>query len=160
MDFDVCKRKFLSYLRMVSKEIVSVFIIMGIAFLLMIIVSQYNDFSVVRPRLEVKEPFEDAPTEPVTGLVEISRIAPGPADIANQRKPYHLLNGVLPDADADKPSGLTAERCYSMNFSTRFEKTNNYIQRTNNYKRAAPDNCSAPLSDLVDSFYKVEPSAL
>ena len=132
---------------------------MGIAFLLMVVVSQYNDFSVVRSRLEVKEPFEDAPVA-VTGITEMSSTSPGPADITNQRKPYHLLNGVLPDADADKPSGLTAQGCYSINFSTRFEKTKNYIQRTNNYKRAAPDNCSAPLSDLVDSFYKVEPSAL
>jgi hypothetical protein len=142
---------------MVSKEITSVFIIMGIAFLLLVLASQYTDFSVVRPRLEVKEPFEDAAASPpVTGLLEMSSIAPGPADITNQRKPYHLLNGVLPDADADKPSGLTAERCYSMNFATRFEKTNNYLQRTNNYKRGTPDNCTAPLSDLVDSFYKVE----
>jgi hypothetical protein len=135
---------------MVSKEILSLSILLGLAFLLLILASQFTDPTVVRPRVAIKEAFEDAP---VTGRLET---VGADADLTNPRTPYHLLKGVLPDAEKDAPSGLTAERCYQLDFSKRLEKTHNYIQRTNNYRHEAPDSCSAPFSDLVNSFYKVD----
>lgn len=138
---------------MVSKEITSLFIIVGLAFLLLVLASQFTDPSIIRPRLNIKEPFEDPEAPPVTGRLQT---VGADADISNPRMPYHLLKGVLPNADKDVPSGLTAERCYHLDFSKRLEKTHNYIQRTNNYRHEAPDSCSAPFSDLVNSFYKVD----
>ena len=146
---------------MVSKEITSVLAISGVALLFIILVTQHVEMnSFVRNRIEVKEAFEDA-TEaaPVNGVLEMSELSPSPADIEKPRQPYHLLRGVLPDAASDKPSDLNAETCYKGDFTKRLEKTENYIQRTNNYKRGTPDSCSAPLSVFVNSFYKVEPLA-
>lgn len=142
---------------MLSKELTSVLAITGIALLLFVLVTQHAEYSsLVRARINVKEPFENAAEVeiPVTGISEISEMAPGPADIADQRQPYHLLRGVLPDAPTDVPSNLNAKSCYESDFANRFQKTESYLQRTNNYKRASPDNCSAPLSVLVNSFYK------
>ncbi len=59
--------------------------------------------------------------------------------------------GVLP-----RPA-FTAQSCYESDFETRLEKTGNFRQLTNNYKRADPDSCTAPLHDTALGFYKVEP---
>ena len=150
------------YCRMASKEITSLLVIIGIGFLVFVLLNQHAD-CIVRNRIEMKEPFEDTPQPPVTGVVDEMRSAtapaPAPADIDNQRQPYHLLRGVLPDATTDAPSNLSAERCYDGDYMNRLEKTQNFAQHTNNYKRATPDSCSAPLSVFVNSFYKVSPVA-
>ena len=147
---------------MLSKELTSTLAISGFAILVFILISQHTEYnSIVRGRLEIKEAFQDstAPTEVTGSSKTLSAVSPAPADIINQRQPYHLLRGVLPDADKDAPSDLNAERCYDVDFTKRLEKTENYIQRTNNYKRGSPDSCSAPLSVLVNSFYKADPLA-
>ena len=119
----------------------------------MVVASQANE-TVVRPRINVKEPFADAP--PVTGMVEMGAISGSPADIQNQRQPYHLMRGALPDAEKDTVGTLTAQTCYEGDFQTRFQPVKNYLQRTNNYKRAVPDSCSSPMTQFVTSFYKAQ----
>ena len=52
----------------------------------------------------------------------------------------------------------TSQRCFESDFQEQSNKVGNYIQRTNNYKRAGPDSCSAPVHELVGSFY--EPATL
>ena len=75
-----------------------------------------------------------------------------PATGADADAPYSLLADVLPEK---KTSGtLTAQTCYQTDFLAQTDKTGNYIQRTNNFRHGTPDNCSAPLTELVDSFYK------
>ena len=133
--------------------IFNLIVIVGIAFLLMVVASQANE-TVVRPRINVKEPFADAP--PVTGMVEMGAISGSPADIQNQRQPYHLMRGALPDAEKDTVGTLTAQTCYEGDFQTRFQPVKNYLQRTNNYKRAVPDSCSSPMTQFVTSFYKAQ----
>lgn len=83
----------------------------------------------------------------------------GPADdsLNKPRQPYHLLNGDLPNQKVDNVlSCMRAGCCYETDFQNRIQLTGNYIQRTNNYKRGAPDSCSAPFHELVNNFYKVE----
>lgn len=140
------------------KDIIAVLVLIGIAFLFMVMVSQNKDTE-VRARIEMKEPFSDISGAPltITGVVETDAITGSPADIENQRQPYHLLRGVLPDAEKDKLNFLSAQTCYETDFQKRFEPVHNYLQRTNNYKRAAPDSCSSPMTQFVTSFYKVEP---
>ena len=133
--------------------IFNLIVIVGIAFLLMVVASQANE-TVVRPRINVKEPFADAP--PVTGMVEMGAISGSPADIQNQRQPYHLMRGALPDAEKDTVGTLTAQTCYEGDFQTRFQPVQNYLQRTNNYKRGTPDSCSSPMTQFVTSFYKAQ----
>jgi hypothetical protein len=77
-----------------------------------------------------------------------------PADASlNPRTPYNLLD--MP-ANAKGPGDLTAKTCYENDFLAQTQKTGNYIQRTNNFRHAAPDSCSAPMTEFVDSFYKAE----
>ena len=72
-----------------------------------------------------------------------------PAPIA---QPSALLDDFLVSRNA-KPSELTAKTCYETDFSAQSMKTGNYIQRTNNFKHSGPDNCSAPLTEFVNSVY-------
>jgi hypothetical protein len=65
----------------------------------------------------------------------------------------------LPLADMLQPSkGLgtfTAGSCHALEVSRdrQMELGGQYIQRTNNYQRDYPDNCSAPLTEFVGSVY-------
>jgi len=114
---------------------------------------------IVRPRLERIEPFQNATGITPEGKVESSNtLAPAETGLVNPREPYNLLNGVLPPYSGN-PGGVSpsAASCYDADFQKRLERTGNFRQLTNNYKRAVPDSCSAPNHDLVLSFYKVEP---
>jgi len=51
-------------------------------------------------------------------------------------------------------SGMSAMDCAGYDKSRELELDGQYIQRTNNYRRDYPDNCSAPLSELAGSIYK------
>lgn len=50
-------------------------------------------------------------------------------------------------------SGLSAGGCAAQDRARQMELGGQYVQRTNNYRRTYPDNCSAPLTDFVDSIY-------
>jgi hypothetical protein len=81
---------------------------------------------------------------------------PGPASLTQPRKPYHLLSDVLQDAPRDTVGCLTAGCCNETDFEARTNLTGNYIQRTNNYKRVYPDNCTGPLHDFTMAFYRTK----
>lgn len=83
----------------------------------------------------------------------------GPAPAAlNPQTPYHLLTGVLKNAPVDNQdnSRLNSCACYGIDYENRMQRTGNFVQLTNNYKRANPDSCSAPFHELVNNFYAVE----
>lgn len=102
-----------------------------------------------------KEGFADLQ---VQGKNEVtSDSGPGPASLTQPRKPYHLLSDVLQDAPRDTVGCLRAGCCNETDFEARTNLTGNYIQRTNNYKRAYPDNCTGPLHEFTMSFYKTTP---
>lgn len=82
---------------------------------------------------------------------------PANASLNRPRQPYHLLQDVLPNAPSGNVSCLKASCCSETDFEQRTNLTGNYLQRTNNYKRAFPDNCSTPLHEFVLSFYKNKP---
>jgi hypothetical protein len=48
---------------------------------------------------------------------------------------------------------LTAKTCYENDFMSHTQVGGDYTQRTNNFKHAKPDNCSAPLTEFVNKFY-------
>jgi hypothetical protein len=150
--------------RMKTEEILYFLGIWAIVLLAMALVvqhTQYKSLFLVRPALEMKEPFQNAQPQAVVGITEDSsegqNIQPADADLQNLKQPYHLLRGVLPDSPTDKTSGLSAQRCFETDFTRRIEKTGNYRQLTNNYKRETPDSCTSPMTELVNSFYKVNP---
>jgi hypothetical protein len=57
-----------------------------------------------------------------------------------------------------QPRGsFNSQTCYGSDFQTRLERTGNFRQLTNNYKRGSPDSCSAPLQDVAMGYYKIDP---
>jgi hypothetical protein len=143
-------------------------LVLGFLFLLMVVAlfvqmrDYYGPNPIVRQRLAVKEPFADkAAAGPVAGIWDLDRInrtvAPDEVEqaLAKPREPYNLLNGWLQPAEA--PLYPSAATCHEADFQIRLERTGNFRQLTNNYKRADPDSCSAPIQDLTLAFYKNEP---
>lgn len=101
----------------------------------------------------VLEPFKDAPE--FKGRDETDTVdAPAPTTLNKPRTPYHLLSDVIPDAPRDTIGCLTARCCPETDFESRTNLTGNYLQRTNNYKRSYPDNCTGPLHEFTTAFYK------
>lgn len=70
----------------------------------------------------------------------------------------------LPLADMLKPAtGLTngtAKSCAATDKARQEELGGQYVQRTNNYKRDYPDDCSSLLSDFVGGFYAPKEGAV
>jgi len=104
---------------------------------------KYTSITLIRPALYAKEAFINSKVEPDT------------YDASNVNKPYTLLNDVLTEKNC--LGMLDAKRCYLGSFQSRIEKTGNYKQLTNNYRHKDVESCSAPLTEFVNSFYKVEP---
>jgi hypothetical protein len=67
---------------------------------------------------------------------------------AQATAPYTLLQ-----ESRQSQGNLTAQTCYEKNFITQTQKTGNYIQRTNNFKHAGPDSCTAPLTQLEGASF-------
>lgn len=109
---------------------------------------------VLRQPLKRIEPFQSEPVE-ITGVTDTS-ILLDPADFDNLRKPYSLLQDVLPVFEGKAPRP-TSQTCYDTDFQKRLEKTGNYRQLTNNYKRGTPDSCSEALHEMTLSYYDVKP---
>jgi hypothetical protein len=111
---------------------------------------------VVRERLERIEAFTDKViSDPEGELSTVSSISPSPVNLQKPKEPYSLLLDIFKPYD-DKPVSPTSQECYDADFQKRLERTGNFRQLTNNYKRGVPDSCSSPNHDLLLSFYKVD----
>jgi hypothetical protein len=104
---------------------------------------------------QIQEAFQNlSPSSVVTGVPETGYVdGPADASLKQPRKPYNLLQD-LPAAPRGSISCLKASCCAETDFEWRTMLTGNYLQRTNNYKREFPDNCSTPLTEFNLAFYK------
>jgi hypothetical protein len=109
---------------------------------------------IVRERLIRIEPFQNKKGDAV-GNPEVMNLAPADTTLELPRQPYALLKDVLTPYTGTIVSP-TSKACHDADFQTRLERTGNFRQMTNNYKRGVPDSCSAPNHDLSLSFYKVD----
>lgn len=90
-----------------------------------------------------------------TSIMEFTADKPGPADIYNN-KPYHLLSDEMsPPRAKESLSCVNSRSCYATDFERAHDKTGNFAQVTNNYKRNYPDSCSAPYQELTLNYYKI-----
>lgn len=116
----------------------------------------YGANPIVRRRLNVIEAFQSEKAKVLdVEDINLRGMRPANASIAKGREPYSLLNGWLPLAT--ETIYKTAQGCHEVDFQARLEKTGNFRQLTNNYKRGDPDSCSAPIQDLTFAIYKTEP---
>ena len=93
-------------------------------------------------------------------VMEFPPDSPAPADIYNNQ-PYHLLSDEMsPPRINETISCVNSRSCYATDFQRMIDKTGNFRQMTNNFKRGYPDSCSAPYQELVLNFYKADPMAI
>lgn len=137
-------------------------LILGWAFIIILLIffiqarDYYGASPIVRKRLEVREAFNNPATAPTSmDDINLNGMSPGNPDLDHERQPFSLLSDWLPLAT--EPIYKTAEGCRAVDFQTRLEKTGNFRQLTNNYKRGDPDSCSGPIQELDLAFYKTEP---
>jgi hypothetical protein len=118
----------------------------------------YGGNKIVRPRLEVQEAFQSGGKVDPRGTQDatVRSVMPADADLENPRAAYLLLRDWLPQRSST-PGYPTAQRCHDSDFQTRLEKTGNFRQLTNNYKRGDPDSCSGAPEELTLAFYEVQP---
>jgi hypothetical protein len=95
-------------------------------------------------------------SDPEGQVSTVNSAAPANTTLELPRQPYALLVDSIPTFEGKAPSP-SSQNCYESDFQKRLERTGNFRQITNNYKRGVPDSCSAPNHDLALSFYKVEP---
>lgn len=90
------------------------------------------------------------------GAEEDSSLSPGGAHDPNTEK--IIASAGLPAmsvGEAESNWGrMTSQTCYKTDIGEALKPTRNYLQRTNNYKREHPDDCSAPNHEFVGTFYK------
>lgn len=69
-----------------------------------------------------------------------------------------VASAVLVPQSTDEAEGnwdrMTSEKCFRSDVGETLKKTRNYLQRTNNYPRSHPDDCSAPNHEFVGTFYR------
>jgi len=142
-----------------NKKILRDFLLFwGLLFVFFLIMFQFQTSNpIVRNRIETIEAFQGAKSIPFTAnpyTVGDDVLEADDATLDRPREPYNLLKDVLPEAV--KRVSPTSQQCYTSDFQTRIEKTGNFKQLTNNYKRSEPDSCSSPLHEFVLSYYKPE----
>jgi len=115
----------------------------------------YGANPIVRPRQNVVEAFQGSEKILDVPEINLNGMSPGDPGLAKPREPYALLGGWL--NLAEKPEYKTAQGCHEVDFQGRLEKTGNFRQLTNNYKRGDPDSCSGPIQDLTFAIYKTDP---
>jgi hypothetical protein len=90
------------------------------------------------------------------GFTEVSPLSPGPA--MNSTTEQIIQAPGLPAMTAEEARShwgeLSSERCYRADIGESLKKTRNFLQRTNNYQRTHPDDCSAPNHEFIGTFYK------
>jgi hypothetical protein len=117
------------------------------------------------------EPFTNAAVPPpvppkyvnMTEENPLMEYRPGtgePADVYNDT-PYHLLQDTMQQPRTKESiSCVNSRSCYATDFQRMTEKTGNFRQMTNNYKRNYPDSCTSPMQELVLNFYKTDAMAI
>lgn len=87
---------------------------------------------------------------------EPSKLVPAPANSPSVEK--LVESAALPamsTSEAEANWGkMTSEVCYRSDIGESLKPTRNYLQRTNNYRRSHPDDCSAPNHEFIGTFYK------
>ena len=112
--------------------------------------------------VERKEGFQN------TNQGEKAKITPGgdesktslsPATAMNSNAELIIQNSnIVPlkkEIALENWSKMTSETCYKSDLGEALKLTGNYLQRTNNYRRTNPDDCSAPNHEFVGTFYDV-----
>ena len=148
------------------------FSILGWLALVTLVLAVYNQvnqlgYTFFRPRLYLlndawgqryarygQEGFENATTEQDNKQKEDVMGVIGDAGEAAPASASYLLAADVFHA-TPSAAGLTAKTCFKTDYEANTNLVGNYIQQTNNYPHRRPDSCSAPRTEMVNSFYDI-----
>jgi len=98
--------------------------------------------------------YETSSDKLPVGASEPDGLSPGDAFSVSTEKLLspHIqpLSVEAAEAGWDK---TTSQVCYQTDAGEVLKKTRNFLQRTNNYPRSYPDDCSAPFHEFLGTFY-------
>jgi hypothetical protein len=105
----------------------------------------------------ITEPFANPGPAPVSELPGFPENLIG-ADanvVGNEKLLVSEALHPLSQTDAmENWSRMTSEKCFRTDAGEVLKPVGSFLQRTNNYKRTHPDDCSAPSHEFVGTFYK------
>lgn len=88
------------------------------------------------------------------GIDDSSQLSPGAALSQSTEK---LLSDFIPvqsDQTAEEAwANIPSQTCLATDQGEKLKPSRSYYQRTNNYKRTHPDDCSAPFHEMLGTFY-------
>ena len=117
-------------------------------------IALYVNYPTKRVKVVDSDSFKQI-ADPGQMIMDYRPNQPSPVDLYNTQ-PYHLLNDIMEQPRLKESiSCVDSRSCYATDFQRTIEKTGDFKQLTNNYKRKYPDSCSAPLQELVLNFYKI-----
>lgn len=105
--------------------------------------------------------FEDMGLSPEiygpVGKDEGSKLSPGDAFSTSNEKLLSDFLKVESDSTSQKNwAKISSQRCLKHDEGEQLKPLANYYQRTNNYMRTHPDDCSAPFHEMIGTFYEPE----
>ena len=91
---------------------------------------------------------------PPSGMDDASRLSPAAAMSLSSEKLLSDFVAVPTEEEAQAAwSKIPSQTCLASDQGEQL-KPSGYYQRTNNYKRTHPDDCSAPFHEMLGTFYK------
>jgi hypothetical protein len=91
---------------------------------------------------------------PPSGIDDATKLNPGAAMSLSTEKLLSDFVEVPTDQEAQTAwATIPSQTCLAVD-SGEILKPSSYHQRTNNYKRTHPDDCSAPFHEMLGTFYK------
>ena len=133
-------------------KLVRLFNLEVVGFLIILIVLVYSFSNKLEGFESQPAPLSDV-KESDTAVLSYPPNGPSPANV-DPHQPYHLLGDIM-EPSLDKKS-VSSRSCYATDFVQTMEKTGNFRQMTNNYKRNYPDSCSGWNQDLTLNFYQAK----
>jgi hypothetical protein len=88
------------------------------------------------------------------GRMDPSGLSPGAAMSLSTEKLLSEFVPVQSDSNADAAwANIPSQTCLASDQGEKLKPSRSYYQRTNNYKRTHPDDCSAPFHEMLGTFY-------
>ena len=138
-------------------KLISTAIVLSIVFVIGIILEYKYHYITTILRTVGLENFESGSGKvdmAPLGRMDSSGLTPGAAMSISTEK---LLSDVIPvqsDEDADAAwAKIPSQTCLATDQGEQLRPSRSYYQRTNNYKRTHPDDCSAPFHEMLGTFY-------
>ena len=139
-----------------SQIVITTVVLSSIFILVMMLEYKYHYITQALQKIGL-ETFESGSGEidrPPSGVEDRSQWNPGAALSESTEKLLSEFISPQPESEAESAWGkIPSQTCLAVDKGEAMKPSRNYRQRTNNYKRTHPDDCSAPFHEMLGTFY-------